>query len=272
MKHLTSVLLLLIVTLGLSPAQSYFVTNDVAIHGYDPVAYFKENKPVEGSKDYSYKWHDTEWRFKDKANLDLFKANPEKYAPQFGGFCAYGVSQGYRATTEPDAFTIVNDKLYLNYNKEVRELWTKERDERIKKGEVNWRGLQKTGQFNVEDGLAIEGYDPVAYFQVKKAVKGKKDLQHQHDGVTYYFSSPANRDAFIKNPAAYQPQYGGWCAYAMGDTGEKVEIDPETFKVLDGKLYLFYNAYFNNTLTKWNKDETNLKAKADKNWKSITNK
>jgi hypothetical protein len=82
----------------------------------------------------------------------------------------------------------------------------------------------------------------------------------------------ANRDAFIKNPAAYEPQYGGWCAYAMGASGEKVEIDPETFKVADNKLYLFYNAYFNNTLPKWNKDEKNLKSKADQNWKAILNK
>ena len=127
-------------------------------------------------------------------------------------------------------------------------------------------------QLNLEDGLAIEGYDPVAYFVSMKPVKGKKDLQYQHGGATYYFSTLANRDAFIKNPAAYEPQYGGWCAYAMGASGEKVEIDPETFKVADNKLYLFYNAYFNNTLPKWNKDEKNLKSKADQNWKAILNK
>jgi YHS domain-containing protein len=127
-------------------------------------------------------------------------------------------------------------------------------------------------QFNVEGGLAIEGYDPVAYFASNSAVKGKKDFQYQHEDVTYYFSSSANRDAFMKNPAGYEPQYGGWCAYAMGENGEKVEIDPETFKVLDGKLYLFYNAYFTNTLPKWNKDEANLKSKADKNWQAIISK
>ena len=76
---------------------------------------------------------------------------------------------------------------------------------------------------------------------------------------------------FIKSPSSYEPQYGGWCSYAMGSTGEKVEIDPETFKIVDGKLNLFYNAYFNNTLKSWNKDEVNLKRKADGNWKKLIN-
>ena len=89
--------------------------------------------------------------------------------------------------------------------------------------------------------------------------------------MTYNFASASDKDAFVKNPAGYEPQYGGWCAYAMGATGEKVEVDPETFKIIDGKLYLFYNAYFNNTLKTWNKDETNLKKKADTNWKKAVN-
>lgn len=119
---------------------------------------------------------------------------------------------------------------------------------------------------NLEKGLAIQGYDPVAYFTQKKAVKGLAQFTAKSNGALYYFSSQANKDAFVKNPTAYEPQYGGWCAYAMGATGEKVEIDPETFKVLNGKLYLFYHSWTNNTLTKWNKDEVNLKAAADKNW------
>ena len=123
--------------------------------------------------------------------------------------------------------------------------------------------------FNLEKGLAIQGYDPVAYFLQNKAVKGSKDLSLFHQGVVYYFSSAANKEEFKKNPTRFEPQYGGWCAYAMGAKGEKVSIDPETFKVLGGKLYLFYNKLFNNTLTDWNKDENTLKAKADQNWQKI---
>lgn len=122
-------------------------------------------------------------------------------------------------------------------------------------------------QFNVsKSGLAIQGYDPVAYFLTNKAVEGKKELAVVADGITYYFSSIQNKELFKANPSRYEPQYGGWCAYAMGATGEKVEIDPETFKILNGKLYLFYHTWSNNTLTKWNKDEAALKVKADANW------
>lgn len=124
--------------------------------------------------------------------------------------------------------------------------------------------------YNLEKKVAIQGFDPVAYFKQSKAVKGKKEISAAYEGVIYQFSSVANKDAFVKNPTGYEPQYGGWCAFAMGDYGEKVEIDPETFKIVDGKLYLFYNKYFNNTLKSWNKDQPNLKKKADVSWKKIT--
>jgi YHS domain-containing protein len=126
---------------------------------------------------------------------------------------------------------------------------------------------KRTAEFNLEKKVAIQGYDPVAYFKQNKAVKGKKELVANYEGVIYQFSSVANKDLFVKNPVFYEPQYGGWCAYAMGSSGEKVEINPETFKIIDGKLFLFYNAYFNNTLKSWNKEEVSLKAKADANWK-----
>jgi len=123
--------------------------------------------------------------------------------------------------------------------------------------------------FNLSKGVAISGYDPVAYFTVGKAVEGNSKISAEYQGITYYFSSAANKDLFVKNPSGYEPQYGGWCAYAMGSTGEKVEVDPSTFKIVNGKLYLFYNKYFNNTLKSWDKDENNLRSKADKNWTSI---
>lgn len=129
--------------------------------------------------------------------------------------------------------------------------------------------FQRAKHYNLEGKLGLQGYDPVAYFKQNDAVKGKVGLAETSEGVIYYFSSQANREAFAKNPEAYEPQYGGWCAYAMGDSGEKVEIDPQTFKIIDGKLYLYYNAFFNNTLKTWNKSEAALKKKADANWKKI---
>lgn len=128
---------------------------------------------------------------------------------------------------------------------------------------------KRVSEYNLENKVALSGYDPVSYLRQNKAIKGKKELVASYEGVLYQFSSASNKEVFLKNPASFEPQYGGWCAYAMGSTGEKVEVDPETFKILDGKLYVFYNAYFNNTLKSWNKDEVNLKKKADVNWNKI---
>lgn len=122
-------------------------------------------------------------------------------------------------------------------------------------------------QFNIEkSGLAIQGYDPVAYQVQKQAVEGKSQYTTVYKGITYRFSSDANRKLFLASPEKYEPAYGGWCAYAMGENGEKVAVDPETFKVINGKTYLFYNFYFTNTLKSWNANESILKTKADKNW------
>lgn len=128
-------------------------------------------------------------------------------------------------------------------------------------------------EFNLtKNTLAISGYDPVAYFTQHKAVEGNKNITYAYEGVTYRFLSEQNKALFITKPGMYEPQYGGWCAYAMGTKGEKVEVDPETFKIVDNKLYLFYNKYFNNTLKSWNKEESALMTKADANWKKFVGK
>lgn len=120
-------------------------------------------------------------------------------------------------------------------------------------------------QFNLEKNRALAGYDPLSYFDGKPR-RGRPDLTFSYRGVTYHFTSAANAERFKKSPAAYEPAYGGWCAYAMGATGEKVPVDPETYKITDGRLYLFYNRLFTNTLPKWNQDERALARKADTNW------
>lgn len=123
--------------------------------------------------------------------------------------------------------------------------------------------------FNLDEDVAISGYDPVAYFKSQTATKGQSGLAVFHLGVVYHFSSAANKEEFKKNPSRYEPQYGGWCAYAMGAKGSKVSVNPETFKIMNGKLFLFYNKRGNNTLNSWNKDEEGLRTKADANWKEI---
>ena len=122
---------------------------------------------------------------------------------------------------------------------------------------------------NLDDGVAVKGYDPVAYFTTSQAAEGKNDITYVYRGATYRFATTNNRELFKSNPEKFLPQYGGWCAYAMGKTGDKVDIDPETFELVQGKLYLFYNRFFNNTKKLWDKDETNLKLKADSNWQKL---
>ncbi|MGH6660405.1 MAG: YHS domain-containing (seleno)protein [Rhodospirillales bacterium] len=110
----------------------------VAIEGTDAVAYFTEGRPVKGTSEFAHRWKGAEWRFKTAANRDAFAAAPEKYAPRFGGYCAWAVSQGYTAGIDPEAWTIHAGGLYLNYSKDVRAKWRQDIPGNIAKGEKNW--------------------------------------------------------------------------------------------------------------------------------------
>ena len=122
--------------------------------------------------------------------------------------------------------------------------------------------------FNTVNYVAMREFDPVSYFQ-GRPTKGTSQFEYNHKGIFYYFASEANRAEFIKAPSKYEPAYGGFCAYTVASTGERVKILPTTYKIIDGKLYLFYNFNNDNRLDKWDKgDEKKLKASADKNWVS----
>lgn len=110
----------------------------VAVGGYDPVAYFTQGKPMKGSADHSLMHEGAEWRFSSADNKALFAANPAKYAPKYGGYCAYAVSQGYTAKGEPEVWKIVDDRLYLNFNNGVQRRWEKDIPGHISKADGNW--------------------------------------------------------------------------------------------------------------------------------------
>ncbi len=118
-----------------------FTDGGFAINGYDPVGYFTDGKPVDGSDAHTLVWNDATWRFSSAENLATFEADPETYAPQYGGYCAYAVSRGYTASTDPDAWTIHENKLYLNYNRIVRSLWEVDIPGNVQKGDNNWPGV-----------------------------------------------------------------------------------------------------------------------------------
>ncbi|WP_299763964.1 YHS domain-containing (seleno)protein [uncultured Dokdonia sp.] len=123
--------------------------------------------------------------------------------------------------------------------------------------------------YYLKKGYVAEGYDVTEYFN-NKAVEGDKKFTTEHDGVKFKFVSQANLDKFKANPDKYTPQYGGYCAYAVADKGKKVSVDPKTFEIRDGKLYLFYNSWGVNTLEKWQEEgPEKLKGQADAAWSKV---
>lgn len=122
-------------------------------------------------------------------------------------------------------------------------------------------------------GVALGGYDPVAYFLHHEACRGSREHALELNGVTYYFTCAEHRDRFAAGPEAFLPAYGGFCAFAMAMGNGTVPADPRTFKLYNGRLYLFYNDYYEgkpfNTIVPWNADEPTLKARADEQWKAL---
>jgi len=140
--------LLFILTLlclaGVVTAGEVFTKDAAAIRGYDPVAYLVERKPVKGSAAYTSEYRGSVFQFVSATNRDRFAANPDRYAPQYGGFCAYGMAKGYKAATDPEAFTIVDGKLYLNYSRKVRSLWQEDIPGYIAAADKNWPEVKQS--------------------------------------------------------------------------------------------------------------------------------
>ena len=119
----------------------WYSEGGIAIDGSDAVAYFDGNGPVAGRRDIAVEWGGTTWLFANAANREKFEMNPDSYAPQYGGYCAYAVSKGYTATTDPKAWTLHDGKLYLNYSRTVRALWARDIPGNVEKGNANWPGV-----------------------------------------------------------------------------------------------------------------------------------
>ena len=143
MQRFLTVFTFLILSAGLLDAAAVNKTwRGVAIKGYDPVAYFAAGKPMKGSADHEFEWGGAKWRFASSEHKDLFAANPEKYAPQYGGYCAWAVSNNYTAPVDPEAWKVADGKLYLNYNHDVQVNWEKEMAANIAKADEHWPELR----------------------------------------------------------------------------------------------------------------------------------
>jgi len=148
LRTLVAVLALVLAQFALTPAWAdkvpvYQSSSGTAIDGTDPISYFTEGRPVAGDANISHEWNGATWRFTSVENRDRFAASPEKYAPQYGGYCAWAVSQGYTASTDPDAWSIVDGKLYLNYSKSVQKNWEKDVPGHITSANKNWPTVLK---------------------------------------------------------------------------------------------------------------------------------
>jgi hypothetical protein len=141
-RFLVLAILLVIAVPRLALAQAVNADSGVALKGTDVVAYFAEGRVVEGSAQFAHRWQEAEWRFASAANRDAFAREPEKYAPQYGGFCAWGMAQGYRAPIDPAAFRVIDGKLYLNYSRSVQGTWLKDVPGNVAKADGNWAKLR----------------------------------------------------------------------------------------------------------------------------------
>jgi YHS domain-containing protein len=205
MKHLITVgLCLLLVTAAQAQKQNFnnVDNNDVILDGYDAVAFFTDNKPVKGDAKFQYKYQDAVYYFATQQHLELFKTDPEKFKPQFGGWCAYAVSLGRVAPIDVNTFSIVNNRLVIQHNQRAVNGWNKDVQGNLSLADKYWpvvserKGKQiqtdaeKAFLNNTDkEGVTLQGYDAVAYFTDNKAVIGDPKYSARYNGATYWFAS-----------------------------------------------------------------------------------
>ena len=254
----TILLLLAAVTTGITAkAQKvggkYFNNVDehgVILDGYDAVAFFTDNKPVKGDPAFQYTYQGAIYYFATNEHKELFRQDPEKYKPQFGGWCAYAVSLGRIAPIDVNTFSITGGRLVIQHNERAVKGWNKDVAGNLVKADKYWPAVsakngrqittdEEKGFLNNtdKDGLILQGYDAVAYFTENRAVMGSEKFPARYNGATYWFASEKNASMFKDHPEMFAPQYGAYCGYAMS-VNRLRPINPEIFDVIDGRLIL----------------------------------
>ena len=247
----------------------------VIIDGYDPVAFFTDNKPLKGDAQFQYSYEDAIYYFVSREHLDLFKTNPEKYKPQFGGWCAYAVSLGRVAPIDVNTFSIVNERLVIQHNQRAVNGWNKDVQGNLALADKYWPKVSERGGKQIQteaekrflnntdnDGVVLQGYDAVSYFSDNKAQQGDAKYFARYNGATYWFVSEAHAAMFKDHPEMFAPQYGAFCGYAMS-LNKLRPIDPTIFQIIDGKLILQHSQ---DAYKQFNKDVPGNVVKANANW------
>jgi peroxiredoxin Q/BCP len=214
-------------------------------------------------------WASKANRNDDVPDVSIYRDPDAQLAEQFdipGGYQFHGQTVHYPALVLLDP---VGKEVFRYVGKSNVDRFSYERFA-AKVAELKKKPAAMIQHYNLgSDKVALKGYDPVGYFTKNQALKGREDISAQHGGVAYWFASEEHKKLFTDSPEKYLPTYGGWCATAMAK-GKKVEVDPTNFKVTNQRLFLFYKAFYANALNEWNKDEANLMATADANWKKIS--
>lgn len=249
--------------------------NGIALQGYDPVAYFTESKPVKGNPAFSVAHGGAVYWFASARHKSLFEANPDMYAPQFGGWCAYAASINALSPIDPMFWEVVDGRLILQHNQKAWDLWHKDAAGNLVKADANWPGLvDRNGAppralLNVnQSGLALEGYDPTAYFIDNKPRKGDPTLSRVYQGATYHFVDAAHKNTFEMDPARYIPKFGGFCGYAAS-INKVSPVNPEIWQLVDGRLVLQHTP---KAYELFNKDVSGNNARADANWPGLSHR
>lgn len=273
----------------------YRLEKGLALAGHDPLSYFAEfgGEPVRGSADWTLTHRGVLYRFSSEANRQAFAAAPERYEPAYGGWCAHAMSMDQRVAPDPTLFRIQDGRLLLFskgglFGGNRRDAWVKEGpSQRRTLADGHWQAFSGEGPAPIQEqdrdrpdleqlhlgpgGLALQGYDPLSYFLEYggSPQRGDKRFALRHRGVVYRFLNAEHRELFRATPERFEPAYGGWCAYAMAD-GDKVEIDPRSFVIQEGRLLLFYDGLLGDTRKQWlGGDVTAQARRADGRWSAL---
>ncbi len=256
----------------------------VILKGYDPVAYFTEQKAVKGNPQYQSTYQEAVYYFASAEHKQLFDQNPVRYEVQFGGYCAYAASLGRTADIDPENFCYVQqddqgvERLICQHNQRAQDGWEKDAAGNLRLAYQYWPEIVKhQGKQIVTDeekkfynnidkeGVILQGYDVVAYFTEGKPVKGTPAYSARYEGATYWFASEEHQTLFKNQSRQYAPQYGAFCGYAMS-LGKIRPTNPEIFQVVEGRLILQHTQ---DAYELFNKDLPGNVEKADGHWPKV---
>ena len=251
----------------------------LGLSGYSPVSYLDNNRAEPGSPRFAAEHQGVTYFFASEAQRRAFLAAPERYLPAYGGYCAFGCSVSARFVPDPTSFKIINGRTHLflkNAEVDAQALWNEADAAELRaKADRFWMSQNHSRAYingrNVPaSGVALEGYSPVSYFTAGRPEQGDPRYSVECNGVTYHLTSAEQVALFNANPAKYEPQCGGWCAFGMS-VQDKFPVDPTSFRIVDGKLFLFLNNDQVQAATLWDKGNSqSLMHKAQAHWKKVS--